>query len=72
METAAPGPNPIELGHPVGMADATTEDRGGARDAAPDPHTSEADGGLWSSSRRALTLGLVLNVTIVASEALAV
>jgi MFS family permease len=28
--------------------------------------------GLWSSGRRALTLGLVLNVTIVASEALAV
>src|SRR5439155_23526364 len=28
--------------------------------------------GLWSPGRRALTLGLVLNVTIVASEALAV
>ncbi|HET9613583.1 MAG TPA: MFS transporter [Candidatus Limnocylindrales bacterium] len=28
--------------------------------------------GLWSAGRRALTLGLVLNVTIVASEALAV
>jgi MFS family permease len=28
--------------------------------------------GLWSARRRALTLGLVLNVTIVASEALAV
>src|SRR3954469_8077020 len=32
---------------------------------------SEPDG-LWSPSRRALTIGLVLNVTIVASEALAV
>ena len=30
------------------------------------------DDGLWSSGRRALTIGLVLNVTIVASEALAV
>jgi hypothetical protein len=28
--------------------------------------------GLWSPGRRALTLGLVLNVTIVASEAMAV
>src|SRR5260221_6711420 len=28
--------------------------------------------GLWSPGRRALTIGLVLNVTIVASEALAV
>jgi MFS family permease len=30
------------------------------------------DGGLWSPGRRALTIGLILNVTIVASEALAV
>ncbi len=30
------------------------------------------DDGLWSAGRRALTIGLVLNVTIVASEALAV
>jgi MFS family permease len=30
------------------------------------------DDGLWSPGRRALTIGLVLNVTIVASEALAV
>ena len=44
-----------------------------------EPHTdvalersAEAADGLWSPSRRALTLGLVLNVTIVASEALAV
>jgi MFS family permease len=38
--------------------------------------TSEADRGedegLWSAGRRALTIGLVLNVTLVASEALAV
>jgi MFS family permease len=32
----------------------------------------ERDDGLWSPGRRALTIGLVLNVTIVASEALAV
>jgi MFS family permease len=30
------------------------------------------DDGLWSPGRRALTIGLILNVTIVASEALAV
>jgi MFS family permease len=30
------------------------------------------DDGLWSAGRRALTIGLILNVTIVASEALAV
>jgi MFS family permease len=34
--------------------------------------SSPTDGGLWSPGRRALTIGLVLNVTIVASEALAV
>jgi MFS family permease len=33
--------------------------------------TKDTDG-LWSPGRRALTIGLVLNVTIVASEALAV
>ena len=32
----------------------------------------QRDDGLWSPGRRALTIGLVLNVTIVASEALAV
>ncbi len=37
------------------------------------PAASPADDdGLWSAGRRALTIGLVLNVTIVASEALAV
>ncbi len=37
------------------------------------PHRSPAAGdGLWSPGRRALTIGLILNVTIVASEALAV
>jgi MFS family permease len=38
--------------------------------AAPRPRDDED--GLWSAGRRALTIGLVLNVTIVASEALAV
>jgi MFS family permease len=33
---------------------------------------SPDDGGLWSAGHRALTLGLVLSVTLVASEALAV
>ena len=37
----------------------------------PGPHDHHDDG-LWSPGRRALTIGLVLNVTIVASEALAV
>src|SRR5262245_48556848 len=36
------------------------------------PAAERAGEGLWSPGRRALTLGLVLNVTIVASEALAV
>jgi MFS family permease len=31
-----------------------------------------ADGGLWSAKRRALTIGLVLTITFIASEALAV
>lgn len=34
--------------------------------------TPTEDGGLWSPGRRALTIGLVLTVTLVASEALAV
>jgi MFS family permease len=34
--------------------------------------TPTKDGGLWSPGRRALTIGLVLTVTLVASEALAV
>ena len=38
----------------------------------PDFAGSPGHAGLWSPGRRALTLGLVLNVTIVASEALAV
>ena len=36
------------------------------------PGRDRAADGLWSAGRRALTIGLVLNVTIVASEALAV
>src|SRR5690349_7746691 len=36
------------------------------------PPAGEALDGLWSTHRRSLTIGLVLNVTIVASEALAV
>ena len=48
-------------------------DRGGvAADVATDAPDRTADDTLWSPRRRALTLGLVLNVTIVASEALAV
>jgi MFS family permease len=39
---------------------------------AHEPTTHPSHDGLWSPGRRALTLGLVLNVTIVASEALAV
>jgi MFS family permease len=38
----------------------------------PPPQPADHEDGLWSPGRRALTLGLVLNVTIVASEALAV
>lgn len=41
-------------------------------DSAPGRHLAPVADGLWSGHRRALTLGLVLNVTIVASEALAV
>jgi MFS family permease len=40
-------------------------------DGASAPRRTSEDG-LWSPGRRALTIGLVLNVTIVASEALAV
>ncbi len=41
-------------------------------DATTARHAASDDDGLWSPGRRALTIGLVLNVTIVASEALAV
>jgi MFS family permease len=34
--------------------------------------SAAADGGLWSASHRALTVGLVLTITFIASEALAV
>jgi MFS family permease len=36
------------------------------------PTAPRTDGGLWSPGRRALTIGLILTVTIVASEALAI
>jgi MFS family permease len=38
----------------------------------PPPPDGAAAGGLWSAQRRALTLGLVLTITFIASEALAV
>ena len=41
-------------------------------DGLSERHPANDDDGLWSPGRRALTIGLVLNVTIVASEALAV
>src|SRR5215207_11697882 len=40
--------------------------------ATPRAETAADRDSLWSPGRRALTIGLVLNVTIVASEALAV
>ncbi len=40
--------------------------------AAPDPDLIPEQGGLWSAKRRALTVGLVLTITFIASEALAV
>ena len=43
-----------------------------APDGPPPAVDADASDSLWSSHRRALTIGLVLNVTIVASEALAV
>src|SRR5262245_17491292 len=36
------------------------------------PVTAHADEGLWSPARRSLTLGLVLTITLVAFEALAI
>jgi MFS family permease len=44
----------------------------GTPEAAQRTPLPRRQGGLWSPGRRALTIGLVLNVTIVASEALAV
>jgi len=41
-------------------------------DSREDPIEDPRDDGLWSAGRRSLTIGLILNVTIVASEALAV
>ncbi len=38
----------------------------------PDPVAAHAGGGLWSPERRGLTVGLVLTVTLIAAEALAI
>jgi MFS family permease len=38
----------------------------------PDPGTTTADDGVWSRSRRTLTVGLVLTITLVAFESLAI
>lgn len=51
---------PEELAHPESLA---------GTDAGPDP---DARDGLWSPARRPLTLGLVVTITLVAAEALAV
>jgi len=50
---------PEELGHPESLA-------------VHQPSVPPEEGGLWSPARRPLTLGLVLTITLVASEALAV
>ncbi len=42
------------------------------RVAAPEPERVAEPDGLWSAKRRALTIGLVLTITFIASEALAV
>jgi MFS family permease len=49
---------PEELGHPESLAG--------------QPRSARTDDGLWSANRRPLTLGLVLTITLVAAEALAV
>ena len=55
----------------------TTQAKTGA-DPEPTPHASGesvgvgAEAGLWSAQRRSLTIGLVLTITFIASEALAV
>ncbi len=51
--------SPEELGHPESLAVHL-------------PAVPAEEGGLWSTERRALTLGLVLTITLVAAEALAV
>jgi MFS family permease len=43
-----------------------------AQPPATEPDQASAAGGLWSAQRRALTVGLVLTITFIASEALAV
>jgi MFS family permease len=50
----------------------TTGPRPDAAEARDHERPLEGKDGVWSAGRRALTIGLVLNVTIVASEALAV
>src|SRR5580692_5060751 len=62
------------------MGEGRDEVRGEVRDHGPDGPDEAKDGGqngapapgLWAPQRRALTVGLVLTVTFVASEALAV
>jgi MFS family permease len=56
--------SPEELLHP--------ESVGGLRSAHPGATLPSGVGGLWSATRRALTVGLVLTITLVAFEALAV
>ncbi|HET7180719.1 MAG TPA: MFS transporter, partial [Candidatus Limnocylindrales bacterium] len=53
-----------ELGHPESLAGT-----GRARDPMAKAHDAD---GLWSPKRRPLTIGLVLTITLVAAEALAV
>jgi MFS family permease len=56
--------SPEELAHPESLR--------GVRVAKAPPGAPSEAGGLWSAERRPLTLGLVLTITLVASEALAI
>ena len=81
--SASPCPCPTQQRRPPARAESTDRtgparlarrDNRSATRFAPTRHSWPVPehAGLWSPSRRALTIGLVLNVTIVASEALAV
>jgi MFS family permease len=59
-------------GHTRLMPSATRDARASSVPAGLPEADAEADAGLWSPSRRGLTLGLVLTITLVAAEGLAV
>jgi MFS family permease len=67
-ETSAAQPDAAQ----TSMAQASAAQASAPAHATAAPGQADPIGGLWSAQRRALTIGLVLTITFIASEALAV